>query len=297
MYRVKSALCLSITLCAGAAGAVTEGASRQPGGPAPTGCSVIYESFNELFPPSQVEPFHPVNIWFDGEHTGTIQFIPERDFRLCEIHVTAAHTGGPNGFRIALYNDENGLPANEFLATWPIEFPPARGEVEPTVLDVSGDAIDLEAGRAYWIGTRVWEFPATGHIHHSTIPGLEGQRAEIIASMGGWVNVNKLGWNPNPGAWRLLGEAQGGVECTGGEAIKKARCKDKGGSNELTVKLIRGTPGDTFTVTLGDGREESGGINGKGKGKIRLSGVDSGPGKALVRWDCGARAVREYRCP
>ncbi len=273
-------------------------ASTTPAGsPSAAGCSVVYESYNDVFPPSQVDPFHPVNIWFDGEHTGTIQFVPDRDFRLCEIHFVAAHTAGPNDFRIVLYDDNGGLPANEPIASWAVQFPPERGEVEPTVLDVSGDAIELEAGRPYWVGTRVWEFPATGHIHHSTMPGLEAPRAEIIASRGGWVHVNPMGWDPNPGAWRLLGEAQGGVECTGREAVKKAKCKRKRGANELTVKLIRGMPGDTFTVTLPDGTEGSGGINGKGKGKIRLSDVESGQGSALVRWDCGASVVKDYECP
>lgn len=261
------------------------------------GCSVIYESFNDDFPPSQVDPFHPVNIWFDGEHTGTIQFTPRADFRLCEIEVTAAHTGGPNTFLVVLYDDADGLPANEPIRSWTApELPPPRGEVPPVSLDVSGDGIELREGRPYWIGFRVVDY-SVGHIHLSTIPGLKAPRAEIIASQGGWVRVDERGWNPNPGTWRLSGERLGGVECAGREKIRKAQCRQRRGANELLVKLTGGTPGDLFEVTISGGARRGGAINERGIGKARFPDLESGPGAATARWDCGAEDRRDYDCP
>lgn len=259
-------------------------------------CEVIYESFTDVFPPSQVEPFHPLNIWFDGEHTGTIEIIPARNFKLCEIQFTAGHEGGENDYRLVLYPDQNGLPGEPWLGAWEVVLPPAKGTVGVTTVDVSAAGLELKRGQPYWVGLRSWNY-GVGNIHLSTIPGLTAERAEILTSMGGWVRVNALGWDPNPGAWRLLGENLGGVDCTGRERIAPLRCRDQGSTRILTVKLKEGAPGDSFEVRLSSGPFKNGFLNQKGNGKAKFKNLPAGSGQATATWGCGASATESYNCP
>jgi|GEM_PF-5005032 len=103
----------------------------------------------------------------------------------------------------------------------------------------------------------------------------------------------------SPREWHLreIIGLPGGVPCTGKEAIKKTKCKDKRGVNKLTVKLKCGVEGDTFTVKLLGGQEANGVLNRKGKGKAKFSNLPSGGGTATATWGCGAQDMKDYVCP
>jgi len=88
--------------------------------------------------------------------------------------------------------------------------------------------------------------------------------------------------------------AAGGTVCTGNERINKAKCKR--GTNELTVKLRNGVPGDGFVIVLSSGQRKEGDLNGKGRGTARFTNVPPGPGTARATFGCGAVNERTYRC-
>ncbi len=87
--------------------------------------------------------------------------------------------------------------------------------------------------------------------------------------------------------------------CTGDEKVKKARCRDRNGENQLKVSLVGGRPGDTFTVTLSsDGDTKDGAINARGKGKTKFNNRPPGDaGTATAEWGCGAVEEKAYACP
>jgi len=93
------------------------------------------------------------------------------------------------------------------------------------------------------------------------------------------------------------GATAGGSRCTENEKISKAKCKQKQGSNTLTVKLKGGVANDSFTVTLSSGPSKEGVLNGKGKGSAKFTDVPSGPGTAATTWGCGVEKEKEYSCP
>ncbi|MCC7293271.1 MAG: hypothetical protein IT449_14525 [Phycisphaerales bacterium] len=88
-----------------------------------------------------------------------------------------------------------------------------------------------------------------------------------------------------------------GAGCTGSERIGGAKCRLKNGVNKMTVKLMDGVPGDTFTVTLSSGPGKSGTIKDTGRGKAKFSDLPAGPGTATAEWGCGAVDAKGYDCP
>ncbi len=85
--------------------------------------------------------------------------------------------------------------------------------------------------------------------------------------------------------------------CTGKERIEKARCKAGDGGNQLTVRLVGGAPGDTFTVVVSGGGKGNGAIDANGEGKVKFRGLPPGDGTATVTWGCGASQEASYSCP
>ncbi len=89
--------------------------------------------------------------------------------------------------------------------------------------------------------------------------------------------------------------------CTGGEKLKKPKCKARKARNKLTTKVVRGMPGNPFTIELRLGENSQGFLNDKGKGKATFVGLPSGPGQATAAWKCGSpprpRQRRSYECP
>jgi|GEM_PF-2689432 len=81
------------------------------------------------------------------------------------------------------------------------------------------------------------------------------------------------------------------------ERIKRAKCKDKNGSNKLKVKLADGVEGDRFTVELSNGEKKKGKVKSGGKGKARFKEMPAGPGEATAVWDCGGWDRKSYNCP
>ncbi len=98
------------------------------------------------------------------------------------------------------------------------------------------------------------------------------------------------------GFWPGPGESSGS-QCSGSERIKKAKCKNKQGSNKLTVKLIKGAALDTYAVELSTGEKIEGVLNKKGKAKVVFEGVAPGGQKATATWGCGAEDGVEFACP
>jgi len=100
-------------------------------------------------------------------------------------------------------------------------------------------------------------------------------------------------------------ECEGG--CTGNEKIKKPKGKTKcknGVVKKLTilVKLIKGNPGDTFTVSLDNGLTKDGTIKESGSGKATFKSKkckDFSPGDftATATWGCGATASKDGTVP
>lgn len=88
-----------------------------------------------------------------------------------------------------------------------------------------------------------------------------------------------------------------GCPCTGGERIKKVRCKQGAGTFTLVVILSGGRPGDTYLVTLSTGPQSAGVLNDRGKGKAKFTGVPQGKGLATTAWGCGAGDEQAYACP
>ncbi len=120
-------------------------------------------------------------------------------------------------------------------------------------------------------------------------PNPEGRTAVYDGRVPGKEVTGKLG----PPAGVTIGE--GG--CAGAEKMKKPRCKNKRGFNQLTVKLVGGVEGDAFTVELPGGKKKEGTINAKGKGKAKFKRLPPGEGKAIAKWGCGAEAEKKYSCP
>ena len=85
--------------------------------------------------------------------------------------------------------------------------------------------------------------------------------------------------------------------CAGGEKMKKPKCKNKRGLNQMTVKLVGGVEGDSFTVELPSGKKKEGTINSKGRGKAKFKKLPPGEGTAAAKWGCGAEAEKKYACP
>ncbi|RJP38449.1 MAG: hypothetical protein C4547_04540 [Phycisphaerales bacterium] len=84
--------------------------------------------------------------------------------------------------------------------------------------------------------------------------------------------------------------------CTGNERIARAACKFRRGAGKLKVKLVGGAGFDSFLVRLSSGQSGEGQLDGKGKGRIRITGLPPGAGTASVEWGCGAQAQEEYSC-
>jgi len=95
--------------------------------------------------------------------------------------------------------------------------------------------------------------------------------------------------------------------CTGKEKIKKAKGKTKckkGVVKKLSifVKLIKGSPGDTFTVTLDNGLSKDGTLKSNGSGKAKFKSKkcnDFSPGDftATATWSCGTTADKNGTVP
>ncbi|MCG3132615.1 MAG: hypothetical protein FLDDKLPJ_03478 [Phycisphaerae bacterium] len=83
-------------------------------------------------------------------------------------------------------------------------------------------------------------------------------------------------------------------ECTGEEAIRKARCRSGG---KVVVKVIRGVVGEAFQVRLDTGEEAEGEFNSRSKGKAKFNGVSSGRNAATATFACGDTDVRVFDCP
>jgi len=123
--------------------------------------------------------------------------------------------------------------------------------------------------------------------------------------LGGTIGQADAGPQPpmTGGSFELSGgfwpgvQAGGGQNCTGSEKINKAKCKQKRGSNTLTVKLKGGVANDPFTVKLSSGPSKEGVLNRKGKGSARFADVPSGRGAATTTWGCGAEKKKDYSCP
>ncbi|MCG3132019.1 MAG: hypothetical protein FLDDKLPJ_02829 [Phycisphaerae bacterium] len=105
------------------------------------------------------------------------------------------------------------------------------------------------------------------------------------------------GFELSGGFWPGAGAPEEG--CTGAEKLKKAKCTDRNGENQLKVSLTGGRPGDTFVVTLSsDGDSKAGTINSRGKGKAKFNNRPAGDsGVASAEWGCGAVDEKEYVCP
>ncbi|MCG3131847.1 MAG: hypothetical protein FLDDKLPJ_02657 [Phycisphaerae bacterium] len=105
------------------------------------------------------------------------------------------------------------------------------------------------------------------------------------------------GFELTGGFWPGAGAPEEG--CTGAEKLKKAKCTDRNGENQLKVSLTGGRPGDTFVVTLSsDGDSKAGTINSRGKGKAKFNNRPPGDsGVASAEWGCGAVDEKEYTCP
>lgn len=85
--------------------------------------------------------------------------------------------------------------------------------------------------------------------------------------------------------------------CTGQEEIRKAECELKHGADMTKVVLVKGVPGDAFTIMLATGESFSGTINTHGKGKAKFSGVASGANAATAMWGCGEVKTKTFTCP
>ncbi|MCG3131851.1 MAG: hypothetical protein FLDDKLPJ_02661 [Phycisphaerae bacterium] len=95
------------------------------------------------------------------------------------------------------------------------------------------------------------------------------------------------------------GAAAADEGCTDDEKMRKARCRERNGANQLKVTLTGGRPNDTFVVTLSsDGASKDGTINSRGKGKAKFNNRAPGDsGVATAEWGCGAVEEKEYACP
>ncbi len=85
--------------------------------------------------------------------------------------------------------------------------------------------------------------------------------------------------------------------CTGREAVKPIKCKNKRGNRLLAVKLLGGQTGDTFSVEISGGETKEGKLNGKGKGNAKFANLPPGAGTATATFGCGAVIQRSYNCP
>lgn len=86
--------------------------------------------------------------------------------------------------------------------------------------------------------------------------------------------------------------------CTGNEKIGAAKCVEKRGKITLTIKLVRGMPGDAYQIDLTTGDAKSGVLNTRGKAKEKFK--DRAPGEsgtATAAWGCGAVKTKDYACP
>jgi len=110
-----------------------------------------------------------------------------------------------------------------------------------------------------------------------------------------WRSAGDAGHGTGDSAYRV--EATSGSCCTGRERIARARCRAANSGNKLMVRLADGFPGDTFTVALSSGENESGTLDAEGKGRARFKRLLSGDGTATATWGCGASAQALYTCP
>ncbi len=85
--------------------------------------------------------------------------------------------------------------------------------------------------------------------------------------------------------------------CTGLEKLATADCEDRHGTNRLKVKLVRGVPGDAYTIVLSDGTTRNGFLNTRGKVVVKFTGLPSMSGTARAMWGCGMSESKTFTCP
>lgn len=107
-------------------------------------------------------------------------------------------------------------------------------------------------------------------------------------------NNYAVGRCPDPLTAVVAFRGDAGGECTGEEAISKARCRSGG---KVVVKVIRGVVGEPFQVRLDTGEEAEGEFNSRSKGKVKFNGVSSGRNAATATFACGDTDVRVFDCP
>lgn len=91
----------------------------------------------------------------------------------------------------------------------------------------------------------------------------------------------------------LAGWVVGHSKCRGRERVRAAACNGSG----LTLRLVGGTVGDRVTVEFGEGASADGVLDERGRVRVELPDVDSGPGTASVAWSCGAVDEASFTCP
>ncbi|MCG3129632.1 MAG: hypothetical protein FLDDKLPJ_00366 [Phycisphaerae bacterium] len=87
-------------------------------------------------------------------------------------------------------------------------------------------------------------------------------------------------------------------DCTGNERIAHTQCRSHNDVNRLSIALKggSGSPADTFTVTLSDGRSEWGRLTPRGKARVKFMELPAGEGSVTATWDCGATAEKTFTC-
>ncbi|GMU38957.1 MAG: hypothetical protein KJ057_16900 [Phycisphaerae bacterium] len=85
--------------------------------------------------------------------------------------------------------------------------------------------------------------------------------------------------------------------CTGREKISRSACELRQGANRLVVKLVRGVPGDFYRIDAGDGFENEGILNARGKATAKFNGLPSGNGEVQAMWGCGKEESAAFTCP
>ncbi len=85
--------------------------------------------------------------------------------------------------------------------------------------------------------------------------------------------------------------------CNGKERIAAAKCRRKGESNVIKIKLTGGRPADTYRIRLTTGESDTGALDDRGRAKAKIKRVPPGEGTATATWGCGTESRRDYACP
>ncbi|MCL4196587.1 MAG: hypothetical protein KJZ69_03765 [Phycisphaerales bacterium] len=259
----------------------------------PNGCPVVYETFNDTYPPNYgsgwtISDWPTIGCWGPAH-----KFTVTSDYALCQILVSATHVTGINQYLVRLHADDTGgnEPGTE-MGSWEF-FNIPQNQAGPTpLLEADATGICLESGQSYWLsiiasggGSNSW-----GVLRMSTQPGNERQSSTWKCSF--WEARGVI----NSGAWRVTGnEGCGGGptlrisgDCPGRVTVAWA---DATPSRPMGIALANSTGSYTLPGGICAGTQL--GLSSSGL-QLVYSGNTGANGSGQVSSNAGTGACRKY---